>query len=587
MATRERSVDGQESVGRQVALRLGGALLAIGMVVPPAFAAEEPADLIQTGGEVYTPSGWQEALAIRDGVFVAVGKSAEVAAYRGPATTVVDLTGKAVFPGLHDMHVHSFFAGMEQFQCRFAYGAKPQEILAAVRGCTQGKKTGEWIEGGNWVGAVFAKGEQTRQALDRVAPDNPVVLGDEAHHSLWVNSRALALAGITRTTPDPEGGIIERDARGQPTGVLRESAMRLVEAALPEPSDAAKRKAVTLSTNQMLSYGITSFTEAWVTARNMPVFSELSREGVLKQRVRGCVAWRPDDAAAAKLIVERARFATPRYATDCVKMFLDGVPLESRTAAMLQPYQGKDGGPGTDSDRGMLMIPQPQLDAAVTAFDAQGLHIKFHAAGDGAVRAAINAVEQARRTNGWGGPMHDVGHNSFVDPVDIPRVRAVHMAWEFSPYVWFPSPIVDVDVRRAVGEERLARFIPIKDAIDTGAPVVAGSDWSVVPSVNPWLAMETMVTRRAPGGGDVAIAEGERVTLEQALRMYTTSAAEVMGDRDQVGSLEVGMHADFVVTEQNPFRVPITDLHATKVISTYIDGEKVYDAASPPVLTAQ
>jgi hypothetical protein len=161
------------------------------------------------------------------------------------------------------------------------------------------------------------------------------------------------------------------------------------------------------------------------------------------------------------------------------------------------------------------------------------------------------------------------------------------MAWEFSPYVWYPSPIVDVDVRRAVGNERLARFIPIKDAVDTGASVVVGSDWSVVPSVNPWLAMETMVTRRAPGGGDVAIAEGQRVTLEQALRMYTTAAAAVMGDRDRVGSLEVGMHADFVVTEQNPFRVPTTAVHATRVVLTYIDGDKVYDAASPPPLTAQ
>jgi predicted amidohydrolase YtcJ len=553
----------------------------------PAAAADQPADLLLTGGQVYTPSGWVEAVAVRDGVIVGVGKTADVARLRGSGTSVLDLAGKAVFPGLADMHVHSYFAGIEQFQCRFAYGAKPKQILEAVRTCVKGKPAGEWIEGGNWVGAVFAKGEQTRQALDRVAPDNPVALGDEAHHSLWVNSRALEAAKIGRDTPDPAGGIIERDAKGEPTGVLRESATRLIEAVLPEPTDAHKRKAVTLATNQMLSYGITSFTEAWLTAGNVPVYSELSREGLLKQRVRGCVAWRPGDAAAVKLIAERARYATARYSSDCVKMFLDGVPLESRTAAMLQPYQGKNGAPPVDSDRGILMIPQPELNAAVAAYDAQGLHIKFHAAGDAAVRAAIDAVEHARATNGWGGPMHDVGHNSFVDPADIPRVRALHMAWEFSPYVWFPSPIVDVDVRNAVGNERLARFIPIKEAVDTGAPVVVGSDWSVVPSVNPWLAMETMVTRRAPGGGDVAIAEGERVTLEQALRMYTTSAAEVMGDRDQVGSLEVGMHADFVVTEQNPFRVPITDLHATKVISTYIDGEKVYDAASPPVLTAQ
>jgi predicted amidohydrolase YtcJ len=562
-------------------------LLVNAAVAAPTLGAEGPADLVLTGGQVYTPSGWQEALAIRDGVIVAVGKTSDVAPLRGPQTDTVDLAGKAVFPGLHDMHVHTYFAGMEQYQCRFAYGAKLKEILSAVRACAQAKQPDEWVEGGNWVDAVFAEGEQTRQALDRVVPKNPVALGDEAHHSLWVNSRALELAGITRATPDPEGGIIERDAKGEPTGVLRERAMRLVEAVKPEPSDELKRKALTLSTNQMLSFGITSFTEAWVTPQNMPTFSALSREGVLKQRVRGCTAWRPDDTAAAKLITERARYATPRFDTACVKLFLDGVPLESRTAAMLQPYEGKDGHPPVETDRGILMIPQSQLNAAVAAFDAQGLHIKFHAAGDGAVRAAIDAVEYARKVNGTGGPMHDVGHNSFVDPADLPRVRAVHMAWEFSPYIWFPSPIVDVDVRRVVGEERLARFIPIKDAVVTGAPVVAGSDWSVVPSVNPWLAMETMVTRRAPGGGDAAIAEGQRVTLEQALRMYTTNAAEVMGDRDRVGSLEVGMHADFVVTERNPFQVPITDVHATRVLLTYIDGEKVYDAASPPTLSSQ
>jgi predicted amidohydrolase YtcJ len=488
------------------------------------------------------------------------------------------------------MHVHSYFAGVEQFQCRFAYGAKPQEIHDAVRACAQAKQPGEWIEGGNWVGAVFGPGEQTRQALDRAAPQNPVALGDEAHHSLWVNSRALELAGITRATPDPEGGIIERDAKGEPTGVLRERALTLVEAVLPAPTDAAKRKALTLSTNQMLSYGITSFTEAWVHKDNMAVYSELSREGVLKQRVRGCSVWRPGDADGVKLIAERAKYATPRYRTDCVKMFLDGVPLESRTAAMLQPYvaaQGAHESHGTEADRGMLMVPQPELEAAVRTFDAQGLHIKFHAAGDGAVRAAIDAVEQARKANGWGGPMHDVGHNSFVDPADLPRVRDLHMAWEFSPYIWYPTPIVDVDVRRVVGDERLARFTPIKDGLDTGAPVVAGSDWSVVPSVNPWLAMETMVTRQAPGGSPTTIAEGQRITLEQALRIFTSNAAEVMGNRDLVGSIEVGMHADLVVTETNPFRVPITEVHATKVALTYIDGEKVFDAASPPVLTAQ
>jgi predicted amidohydrolase YtcJ len=551
------------------------------------MAAGASADLILTGGQLYTPSGWQEALAVRDGIIVAVGKADEIASHRGPHTTVVELNGRAVFPGLHDMHVHSFFAGMEQFQCRFAYGAKPRDIVDAVRKCAQQAPAGAWIEGGNWVGAVFAKGEQHRKTLDAAAPHNPVALSDEAHHSLWVNSRALELAKITRATADPPGGIIERDASGEPTGVLRETATRLVEAVLPAPSDAAMRNALTLSTNQMLSYGITSYTEATVHADNMTVLSNLSREGVLKQRVRGCIVWTPGDPEGPRLIAERARYATPRFKPDCVKMFLDGVPTESHTAAMLQPYEGVHSTSGASADKGILMMSKDQLDTAVREFDAQGLHIKFHAVGDAAVRAAIDAVEKARNTNGWGGPMHDVGHNSFVDPADVPRVRAVHMAWEFSPYIWYPTPIVDVDVRRAVGGERLARFIPIRDAVETGAPVVAGSDWSVVPSVNPWLAIETMVTRRAPGGSKDAIAEGQRITLEQALRIFTSEGAAVMGHRDRVGSLETGMHADLVVTETNPFRVPIGQVHATKVVLTVIGGEKVYDAASPPPLTAE
>ena len=349
--------------------------------------------------------------------------------------------------------------------------------------------------------------------------------------------------------------------------MLRETGDASRRGGTAKPSDAAKRKALTLSTNQMLAYGITSFTEAWLHKDNMGVFSELSREGVLKQRVRGCVAWRPDDPEAAKLIAERARYATRALPHRLRKDV-------SRRRAARESHRGDAAAvrgharwPGVETDKGMLMIPQPQLDAAVRAFDAQGLHIKFHAAGDAAVRAAIDAVEQARKANGWGGPMHDVGHNSFVDPADVPRVRDLHMAWEFSPYIWYPTPIVDVDVRRVVGDQRLARFTPIKDGLDTGAPVVAGSDWSVVPSVNPWLAMETMVTRQAPGGSTKTIAEGQRITLEQALSIFTSNAAEVMGDRDLVGSIEVGMHADLVVTEKNPFRVPITEVHATKVVS--------------------
>ena len=545
-------------------------------------------DLILTGGLVRTPSGWAEAMAIRSGVIVAVGESNAIAALRGSGTRVVELGGSGVFPGLHDVHVHSMFAGMEQFACAIPPGAAPAAIAASVKACLAGTKTGEWIVGGNWVAAVFAPGQQTRGFLDAIAPVNPVMLNDEAHHSVWANSRALELAGITRTTPNPGGGIIERDPAGEPTGLLRENATALVERIVPPASDEAKRAALTLSSSQMLSYGITSYTEASVRDDNMATLSALSGEGVLKQHVRGCIVWTPGNAMSERLLAERASYAKPRFATDCVKMFMDGVPTESHTGAMLDPYEpSAKGGGNAAPERGMLMIPQAVLNQAVSRFDRQGLHVKFHAAGDAAVRAAIDAVVAARRANGWGGPMHDVGHSTFVALADIARVRDAHMAFEYSPYIWYPTPIAAVDILAAVGAERMKRWVPIKDGLDSGALVTAGSDWSVVPSVNPWLAMETMVTRQLPGGSIQTLGEQERVTLEDAFRIFTENGALLMGHRDRVGTLEPGMHADVIVTATNPFTVPITEVHSTKVTMTFIDGEQVFDAASPPKLTAR
>jgi len=542
--------------------------------------AEAPADTILINGQVYTPGGWSEALAIRGGVIVAVGDAKATDPYKSAATKVVDLKGAAVLPGLHDMHVHTQSAGLEQFACGFPYAAKPEVIAARIKECVAKAKPGDWIVGGNWSAGSFAKGQQTRAFLDKVAPNNPVMLSDEAHHSQWANSKAIEAAGVTRATKDPAGGIIERDAKGEPNGLFRENAADLIEKAVPEPSDAAKRKALTLSTRQMLSFGITSFTDASLRTGNIRTLHDLSQEGIIKQRARGCIVWSPGDTAGETLIRTRADYAAPRFKTDCVKIFMDGVPTEGMTAAMLHPYYGDP------HKSGILMIPQPALNEGIARFDRMGLHVKFHAVGDGAVRSAIDAVEYARKTNGRGGSAHEIGHSTFVDPAEIPRALALNLTWEFSPYIWYPNPITDVDVRRAVGDAMMDRFIPIRDAVASGANVIVGSDWSVVPSVSPWIAIETMVTRQKPGGGDKMIAPDERVTLDQAIRMYTTNAASAMGDRDLVGSIEPGMHADIIVTEKNPFKVPVTEIHNTKVRMTFIDGELVYDAANPPPLTA-
>jgi len=596
-------VNAGDLIVKSFLFRGGCAALALAALTagPAGMAAEPPsapapaapaADLILKNGEIWTPGGWAEAVAISRGVIVATGSSTDVAASAAPDAQIVDLKGAAVLPGLADSHVHSMFAGMEQFSCRLAPGSKADAIAAAVSACVRAKQPGQWITGGNWVAAGFRPGQQNRQFLDRIAPSNPVALIDESHHSLWVNSAALKLAGITRDTPDPDGGVIDRDASGEPVGLLRETAMGLVNAHVPPPTDAERRAALTLSSNQMLSYGITAFTDAGVLLPDAGVMSAMSADGTLKQRVRGCMRWMPlagsDPVANGEaMIARRAFYSQPRFKLDCVKIVLDGVPTESRTALMIDPYLASHHGHGGESTRGIAMLSPEILNPAVTRFDREGLVIKFHTAGDGAVREAIEAVAAARKANGWGGPAHDVGHNSFVDPADIDRVRDLDMTWEFSPYIWYPTPIAAQDIRGVVGDERMKRWIPIRDAVESHALVVAGSDWSVVPSVNPWLAIETMVTRQMPGGSKETLGEGQKISLEEALRIFTENAAMHMGLRDKVGSIAPGMRADMIVVERNPFKVPITEVHKTRVLMTFIDGEKVYDAASPPKFTAR
>ncbi|MEL1251101.1 amidohydrolase [Aurantiacibacter gilvus] len=543
-----------------------------------AVAIEEPATVVIVNGRVMTPDGFEEAVAIENGIIVAVGSNDEISGFAGSATRILDAQGGAVLPGFHDLHVHSIGGGMSQTACGFRPAASPEEIRQAVAGCVAESEDGEWIQGGNWIANVFADGQQTKEFLDEVAPNNPVMLSDESHHSAWVNSAALAAAGVTRDTPDPVNGHIELDAEGEPTGVLREAAMGLVSRVVPPPTTEAMAEALGIAADLMLSYGVTSYTDAGLNPVSMQVISDASRSGDIRLRIRGCMMWNPNTPdggeSALATIASRHIYATDRFTPDCVKTGLDGVPTESHTAAMLEPYAHSE-------ETGMNSIAPEVLFPAVIDFDRQGLHVKFHAAGDAAVRNAINAIEAARSANGAGGPFHDVAHASFVSPSDVDRVTELNASWEFSPYIWYPSTITR-DIVQAIGPERMERWIPIADALDADALVGAGSDWSVVPSIDPWLAIETMVTRQLPGGSDEALGAGQAVSLEQALQIFTLNGARIMQQADRVGTIEPGKFADIFVTLQDPFSMPVTELHNVEVRWTFIEGEVVYDSTTPP-----
>src|SRR6185437_10506989 len=477
------------------------------------------------------------------------------------------------------MHVHPLYGGYQALECNFPQGSPLPVVLDAVKKCAAAKQKGEWIVGGQWD--VTSLGRMPDRALlDQVVPDNPVQLSDISGHSAWVNTKALQVAGIelSAATRNPVGGIFERDAAGIPTGVLRETAADKIRNSIPVKTPVENAKALDVALKKMLSLGITSLTDAAMEEREMAAYARLADEGLLKQRVKGCMVWRAvSDSGVAvgdpDYIAKRNLYTRERFAPDCVKMFLDGVPTDSHTAALLQPYEGaKSGDPRA---KGLLQIPPAVLNAAVTRFDAAGLTMKFHAAGDAAVREGLDAIAAARKANGFSGQLHEVAHNSLVDMSDIRRARSIGATFEMSPYIWFPTPLVP-DNAKSVGPERMKRWTPVKDAIDAGGLVVVGSDWPVVPDVSPWVAIETLVTRQVPGGGGEIIGAQERITLKQAIGLYTVNGAREMRARDEEGALEPGLLADFIVLDRNPLKIPVTQVHETKVTLAVINGEVVY-----------
>jgi predicted amidohydrolase YtcJ len=549
----------------------------------PVWAAQldgaGPATLSLVDGRIYTADGVVQAMAIdANGVIVALGTDADIA--RSKSVRVIDLHGQTVLPGFADLHVHPIFAGLQAERCIIPQGSSLAALQQAVRECAAKATPGKWITGGQWDASAIGQ-PPDRSMLDAAAAANPVLIGDTSEHSAWANSQALKISNITRSTPNPPSGIIEHDAHGEPTGVLREDAVNLVRRHVPEPTDEELRAALQSSLKLMLSFGITSFTEAAAgysstVRREVRAYADLADEGILKQRTRLCLTWSPDNIDAESAIAARNLFSRPRLAIDCVKIFLDGVPTDSHTAAMLEPYVGSLAGRSdAASVKGMLLLPQDIIDRAVIRFDRLGLAVKFHAAGDAAVRAGLNAIEAARRANGFSGVLHDVGHCTFVSREDLPRARAIAATFEVSPYLWGPSPIND-DIAAAVGPETIRRVWPVREMLDAGALVVPGSDWSVVPSVNPWGAVEALVTRERPGGSTDSFGKQEAISVAEAIKLFTVNAARHRHLESQVGQIALGMLADLVVLDQDPYRIAAHDLHTIRVSSTLINGEVVF-----------
>jgi len=551
---------------------------------PPPAARPPPADTILMGGQVYKFDGtWAEALAVRNGVIVSVGGNTDIAAFKGPKTRIIELRGRTVLPGLHDMHIHPMGAGQMMHSCVLRREAPPAEIKTTVAACAAKAKPGQWITGGSWVNAVFKDEPQDKQLLNEAAPHNPVILIDETGHSSWASSAALQLAGIDRNTPNPLNGAIEHRPDGEPSGLLRESAAGLVRAKIPPPTPDEVAAAIRDAMQEILKTGITSIQDAVATRTSMTGFATLADRGQLEQRVRECLLWTYNttgvDKSFEELYAQRNLFRRERVFPDCVKIINDGVPGEGHTAALLEPYTAPVPGDTADTRRfGIMNTPPEVLKKVVTRFDRDGMAMLIHCTGDACARAAVDAVEAARLTNGWSGVLHQIGHNNFTTKFDLARGRALGVTFEYSAYLYYLNGVTRVYLK-AIGPQRFERYKPVRDTIDLGAIALEGSDWPVSPTPNPWIAIETLVTRKKPGGSDEpALAPGQAITIKEAIDIYTVNGARQFGHATQVGAIQPGLFADLIITDRNPFTVPITTVHDTKVETVLINGKVVYEA---------
>ncbi|HZD52827.1 MAG TPA: amidohydrolase [Woeseiaceae bacterium] len=548
--------------------------------MPSPAAGSDQADAVYTNARVYTVdegNSWAEALAVRDGKLLAVGTTEEILSLAGDDTEVNDLGGRMLMPGIHDTHVHPVDAGMQsQFECSFRSNDLAL-VLERLRKCVAETPAGEWVRGGQWNESLLPANVAPKAVLDEVAPDHPVFLMDWSVHNAWVNSRALERLEIGPETPDPPGGIILRDAEsGEPTGILLDNAAYNARRRLPAYSRDQIMTGLSWSIRRLAEHGVTTIKDAMSTTPTVEAYVELDRRDSLPIRVNASLSWKSawarSHADELDLIARRRSLTGRHLATGFAKIMLDGVP-PTYTAALLEPYEPNELHPA--DYRGELMLPPDELIEDVVRLDRQGLSVKIHATGDRSVRSALDAFAAARAANGDSGRIHEVSHAALIHPDDVPRFSELNVAAEMCPILWYPIPGLDWEAWFG----KRGPIWPVRNLVESGALVIYGSDWPVVPTPNPWPGIEAMVTRRDPHDQTPgATWPDQAVDLETVIRIFTINGATANAVRDSSGSLEPGKDADFIVLDRNIFEVPIEAVGETRVLLTVVGGRKIVDA---------
>ncbi len=506
------------------------------------------------------------ALAIQDGKIIAAGNDGEIMAIAKSSSTLENLQGSVVWPGLTDAHIHlEYYAvSLDRVNCETS---TREECLKRVGERARTTSPGKWLLGHGWNHNEWTEGFGTAQLLDSVAPQIPVYLTAKSWHAAWANSVALQMAGINAETADPVGGIIQRDLNGQPTGILLESAMNLVVQIIPQPSIDEVCQKILKAQSRLWEFGLTGVHD-FDGSRCFAALQQLQERGQLKLRVVKAI--QREDMQSAIGVGLRSGFGNDFLRTGSIKCFSDGA-LGPHTAAMLEPYEGEAGNTGE-----LLMTEDEIFETGQNAVD-HGLSLAIHAIGDCANRTVLNAYARLRsyeKSRGLPALRHRIEHVQILHPSDYNRLAALGIIASVQPL----HATSDMQMADHFWGKRCAGAYAYRTLASSGAPMAFGSD-APVESPNPFLGLHAAVTRRRADGqpGLNGWYPEQRLSLDEALSRFTVGPAYAACQERTLGRLAPGHYADLIVLDQDPFHLPPGDILNAKPLASMIAGEWVWE----------
>ena len=551
------------------------------LVMPIAGSAERiAADMVLTNGRIYTVDARQpfvEAVAIKDAKFLTVGSAREIQGSIGKQTRVIDLGGAFAMPGFIDAHIHPAqpYLQEEGGALLFPESFDKAQIAAAVAAYLTENPDKPYIVGEKWSVGLFPNGRASKEWLDSLISDRPAILRDETRHGAIANTAMLKLAGITRDTPQPRYGFIEKDPEtGEPTGYLAETAQQAVFTRIPMYPDEVWERALKRVLQQLTAWGVTGYNDASTNAPQLRVYRKMDRAGTLNIHVSGSIAmndWAKDRVADPEPLVATAdEYRTSHFDPIGRKWWGDGTPL-TRTSLLVGEYV--DGGHGT------MSVDKSDFDRMIEEA-GKGALVRVHAIGDGSVRAILDVLERARELDpGRISQAHQISHCLFLRDEDIPRFRRLNVVADFSPVIFYRSPQISV-MEEVVGAGNMKNFANIRKAVDGGVHVAIGSDWPTgAVDANPLRMLQVLVTRKDPYVKSSDEPLGDPISVKDAIRAMTMGGAYSMRKESELGSIERGKAADLVVLSRNLFEIDSGSIIETKVVYTIFGGEVVYDAS--------